>query len=69
MSISFAELMNEKARSLGCTSSNFANPSGLNDENHYTSAYDMAPVSYTHLETKLKEAGENFQFILGGARS
>ena len=27
----FAELMNEKARSLGCTSSNFANPSGLND--------------------------------------
>ena len=39
----FAELMNEKARSLGCTSSNFANPSGLNDENHYTSAYDMAP--------------------------
>lgn len=41
----FAELMNEKARSLGCTSSNFANPSGLNDENHYTSAYDMALIS------------------------
>ena len=39
------ELMNEKARSLGCTSSNFANPSGLNDENHYTSAYDMALIS------------------------
>ena len=38
----FAELMNEKARSLG---SNFANPSGLNDENHYTSAYDMALIS------------------------
>lgn len=37
--------MNEKARSLGCTSSNFANPSGLNDENHYTSAYDMALIS------------------------
>lgn len=41
----FAKLMNEKARSLGCTSSNFANPSGLNDENHYTSAYDMALIS------------------------
>lgn len=29
---SFAELMNRKAESLGCTDSHFANPSGLNDE-------------------------------------
>ena len=38
----FAEMMNEKAAELGCQDSHFANPSGLNDENHYTSAYDMA---------------------------
>lgn len=41
----FAELMNEEARALGCTDSHFANPSGLNDENHYTSAYDMALIA------------------------
>lgn len=41
----FAELMNEKAESLGCTGSNFSNPSGLNDENHYTTAYDMALIA------------------------
>ena len=38
----FAELMNEEAKKLGCVDSNFANPSGLNNENHYTSAYDFA---------------------------
>lgn len=41
----FAEMMNEKAASLGCTGSHFANPSGLNDENHYTTAYDMALIT------------------------
>ena len=40
----FAEMMNEKAAELGCQDSHFANPSGLNDENHYTSAYDMALI-------------------------
>lgn len=41
----FAELMNRKAESLGCVNSHFANPSGLNDENHYTCAYDMALIA------------------------
>lgn len=41
----FAQLMNEKAASLGCTGSHFANPSGLNDENHYTTAHDMALIT------------------------
>ncbi|MBQ7796831.1 MAG: D-alanyl-D-alanine carboxypeptidase [Lachnospiraceae bacterium] len=41
----FAELMNKEAQSLGCTDSNFANPSGLNNENHYTSAHDMALIA------------------------
>ncbi len=43
----FAKLMNEEAQALGCTDSNFANPSGLNDENHYTSAHDMALIAKT----------------------
>lgn len=40
----FCEMMNEKARSLGCTDSHFANPSGLNNESHYTSAYDYCLI-------------------------
>ncbi len=41
----FADMMNEKAQSLGCTDSHFNNPSGLNDPAHYTSAYDMALIA------------------------
>ncbi len=37
----FAELMNKEARALGATNTNFVNPSGLTDENHYTTAYDL----------------------------
>lgn len=40
----FAELMNEKVASLGGTDSHFTNCNGLFDENHYTSAYDLALV-------------------------
>ena len=41
----FVQMMNETIRELGCTESNFANPSGLNDDNQYVSAYDMAIIS------------------------
>jgi len=37
----FAEMMTERAKELGCTDTNFKNPHGLHDEEHYTSAYDM----------------------------
>lgn len=38
----FAKLMNEKAREIGMTNSSFETPSGLDGENHYSTAYDMA---------------------------
>lgn len=41
----FSELMNEEAKKLGCIDSNFANPSGLNNPNHYTSAHDMSLIA------------------------
>jgi D-alanyl-D-alanine carboxypeptidase (penicillin-binding protein 5/6) len=40
----FAALMNEKARTLGAADSNFVNPSGLPDQEHYTTAADMALI-------------------------
>ena len=38
---SFAQMMNEKALSLGATQTHFANSTGLPDDNHYTSIYDL----------------------------
>ena len=37
----FADMMNEEARSLGATGTHFVNPHGLNDPEHYTTAYDL----------------------------
>ena len=41
----FVAMMNERAAVLGCTATNFTNPSGLYDENHYTSAADLAKIA------------------------
>jgi len=41
----FADLMNEKAKSIGCLNTNFTNPNGLPDDAHVTSAYDMALIT------------------------
>lgn len=48
----FADMMNQKAEELGCQDSHFANPSGLNDPNHYTSAYDMALIMQAALQNE-----------------
>lgn len=49
----FAELMNEKVKEIGCgENTHFANPSGLNDESQYTTAYDMALISRAAFENE-----------------
>ena len=40
----FAMQMTEKAKSLGALKTNFTNAHGLHNENHYTTAYDMAKI-------------------------
>jgi len=40
----FVDMMNAKAKSLGCKNTHFNNPNGLFDEKHYTTAYDMALI-------------------------
>ena len=37
----FVEMMNSFAAELGCTGTHFTNPHGLQDENHYTTPYDI----------------------------
>ena len=39
---SFSKVMNSYAKNIGMTNSNFTNPSGLTDKNHYSTAFDMA---------------------------
>lgn len=41
----FVELMNQKAKELGCKNTNFVNPHGLHDEKHYTTAYDIFKIT------------------------
>lgn len=41
----FVDMMNEKLAELGCQESHFENPSGLNGDNQYVSAYDMALIA------------------------
>lgn len=46
----FIRMMNEKEKELGCENTNFTNPHGLPDENHVTSAYDMALITKAALQ-------------------
>lgn len=41
----FAKLMTERAKEAGALNTNFMNASGLHDDNHYTTAYDMAMIT------------------------
>jgi len=53
---SFVEQMNRRAASLGMENTHFTNPSGLNDEEHYSTAYDMALLARECLkQPKLRE--------------
>lgn len=41
----FVEMMNEKAQEIGCKDTHFVNANGLHDENHYTTAHDLAMIA------------------------
>lgn len=49
----FATLMNKRAKELGCLNSNFVNPNGLPDDNHYTTAYDLATIARAFFSNEL----------------
>lgn len=55
----FVQLMNEKARELGCENTHFTNPHGLHNPNHYTTAREMAII------TKYAMTLPNFTEITG----
>lgn len=41
----FLQMMNDRAKELGCKNTNFMNANGLHDDNHYTTAYDLALIA------------------------
>ncbi|MCH5249007.1 MAG: D-alanyl-D-alanine carboxypeptidase [Lachnospiraceae bacterium] len=49
----FIDMMNDYAVELGCTDSHFVNSNGLFDENHYTSAYDLATIASRFFQNEL----------------
>lgn len=55
---SFSTMMNTRATELGCKNTHFTNPSGIHDENHYSTAYDLA------LMTKYAMKNETFRSIV-----
>ena len=48
----FADMMNKRAKELGCLDTNFVNPHGLPDSEHVTTAYDMALITREAIKNK-----------------
>ncbi len=62
---SFSEMMNAKAKELGCNNTHFTNPSGIHDDNHYTTAYDMALIGkYAYTFDTIREIATNTSYDL-----
>lgn len=62
----FGEMMTERAKELGCLNTNFTNPSGLFDESHYTTAYDMALIASQFLQyDTLLEVEQTLSYTIG----
>ena len=55
----FVQLMNETAQAFGCTNTHFMNPHGYHDDNHYTTARDLALIARQAMEN------ETFREIAG----
>lgn len=48
----FSQLMNEKAKTLGADNTHFVTPNGLDDKDHYTTAYDLALIASSAIENE-----------------
>ncbi len=61
----FAELMNETAKKCGAENSNFVTPHGLDNKDHYTTAYDLAKItSYALKNPVFKEIVSTKKYII-----
>lgn len=65
----FVYLMNEKARWIGMTNTYFENPHGLESDNHYSTAYDMALLLNYAMENNLFQKISNTSSYLSANRT
>ena len=64
----FANLMNDKARSLGMTGSHFENPNGLDSPNHYSTARDLAILASYAMENPIFQKTVSTKTVTVGNR-
>lgn len=61
----FAERMNRKAIELGAKNTNFVNPNGLHDDNHVSTAYDLAMIAKEAMKNeKIRELVTTYRYII-----
>ena len=61
----FSEMMNKKAKEIGCKNSHFVNPNGIHNDNHYTTAYDMYLIAkYAMKNEKFVKIVSTYQYTL-----
>lgn len=61
----FIKLMNEKAKEIGALNTNFVNPNGLSDENHVTTAYDLALMAkYAMKNETFRNIVKNYTYTI-----
>lgn len=61
----FVDIMNEKAKEIGMTNTNFMNPHGLHDDNHYSTAEDMAKLAvYAYQNDLIREIIQKRNYII-----
>ena len=61
----FVIMMNKRAGELGCKNTNFVNPNGLHDDNHYTTAYDMALIAKAAMQKpEIAKIVEKWSFVM-----
>lgn len=63
----FCKMMNDWVASLGCTDTNFVNPDGLHNDNHYTTARDMSKITLEALKNEtFVKTSDTFEYEYNG---
>lgn len=61
----FSDLMNEKAKEIGCKNTHFVNPNGIHNKNHVSTAYDLALIGrYAMKNTTFRKIVQKTQYTL-----
>lgn len=69
----FVQMMNEKAGEIGAYNTHFVNPNGLPDDNHYTTAFDLAKIaaygySIPHFEEIVSRQEATYEWVKDPAK-